>query len=465
MATTGGFNNTGALPKTSGIINLGSSTMPTGQRVNATQGTTPGLGTTPISLGTNPGILHPKVTAPVTKQITTNPDGSSTATHYDTSKPDTATLLSNTIKNNQANYGSNHDNQLDSIANAQRVLSQGQQIPMEKYAEQAVTNAGQMSPQESVANANVGRANAQLKAYQNVQSLSPYAETQNYTGQAPTPGQVQNIEQAPDLVGRASGTNALLGSLGNIYGTSDVAGANAALQGTQTAAQRALSGAQSNLGATQTTAQRGVNTAENVLGASLVSPTTPGQAPFSGLAGYGTAGNQFGNPNDPATAANYQSYIKAVSDNNNIGIASHAFDTNFAKANVDAQQVLPTLSTQYQQTPIETLLGYIANGTLGNNPALSGLVNDINAIKTSYKNATGNDLVLPPTATLDQLSSIQSSAKSAIQAAQQANQKLIDKYSNNSSTSGSNNSGSFTEGQKSGDDSLIYKGGKWIVNT
>lgn len=167
---------------------------------------------------------------------------------------------------------------------------------------QNVLNAGQMSPQEQAANKDVAEANTLQKGYQNVQTLSPYAESGMFTDRARTPAEIQALEQAPDLAGRAAATNGLLGSLGNIYGSSRVAGANAELQGTQTAAQRAASAA------------------GTVFNSSLKSPTTQGQAEFSGLNGYeGSNAGQFGNSNDPASASNVQAY-KDYYDKYNAGL-------------------------------------------------------------------------------------------------------------------------------------------------
>lgn len=167
---------------------------------------------------------------------------------------------------------------------------------------QNVLNAGQMSPEELAANKDVAEANALQKSYQNVQTLSPYAEAGMFTDRARTPAEIQALEQSPDLAGRANAEQGLFGSLGNIYGSSRVAGANAELQGTQTAAQRGLSAA------------------GTVLNSSLLSPTAAGQASFSGLNGYqGANSSQFGNPNDPASASNAQAY-KTYYDQYNAGL-------------------------------------------------------------------------------------------------------------------------------------------------
>lgn len=196
----------------------------------------------------------------------------------------------------------------DTKSNYQNVLNTGNLTPLEQQSRDALTQAGQMTPQESKANEDVANANAELKAYQNVQSLSPYAEASMYGDRARTPAEIQALEQAPDLAGRASATNGLLGSLGNIYGSANVAGANAALQGIQTAAGRGLSAAGTNLGAAQTQAGRAQGAAGTVASASNLYPTAQGQAPFSALGGYQGGSDQFGNATDPASGVNVQSY-------------------------------------------------------------------------------------------------------------------------------------------------------------
>lgn len=200
--------------------------------------------------------------------------------------------------------------------NAQTVLNTGNQTPLEQSAMSNLTQAGQMTPEEKAANDEVARANALQKSYQNVQTLSPYAEASMYTDRARTPEEIQGLIQAPDLVGRASATQGLLGSLSNIYGSSRVAGANAALQGIQTAASRGLSAAGSNLGAAQNQASRAQNGAGTVFNSSLITPTTQGQAPFSALSGYQEGSDQFGSATDPASGVNVQSYKNYIDQYN-----------------------------------------------------------------------------------------------------------------------------------------------------
>lgn len=112
-------------------------------------------------------------------------------------------------------------------------------------AARSVYSYGEISPEERDAISEVRRANELQKAYQNVSQFSPYAESSLYADRARTPAEVENIIKAPDLIGRAESTTGLLGGLGNLYGSSRVAGAQAGLDAIQTQRQRGLLGAQS----------------------------------------------------------------------------------------------------------------------------------------------------------------------------------------------------------------------------
>lgn len=231
----------------------------------------------PISQGSNPGLIQPhtqvKPTTPVKKTTTTDTSGNTTTTEYHAPEKKTETPKLTTP-------------QVGTPAqNAQTVLNTGNQTPIEKTATERLYQSGQMTPEEQKANEDVRIANEIQKAYGNVQSLAPYAEAKMYSDRARTPAEIQDLMQAPDLAGRASATQGLLGSLGNIYGSSRVAGANAALQGTQTAAGRGLSAAQSGLIGAQNQASRAQTGAGAVLTAGLPQVVSPGLVPFNPLTG------------------------------------------------------------------------------------------------------------------------------------------------------------------------------------
>lgn len=91
------------------------------------------------------------------------------------------------------------------------------------------------------------------KELQNINTLSPYAESQLYGG---TGQQLAPDEAAPDLQGRAAGTNALAGSLGNIFGSAAQTGeTNAIAQ-----QQQNLGGAEALLGSAAPVTQAGMLT-------------------------------------------------------------------------------------------------------------------------------------------------------------------------------------------------------------
>ncbi len=233
-------------------------------------------------IGTNQGLINPQPKTAVKSTSVAHPDGT-TVTHTfqpeATPTPPTATPPTPPVPTTPQ-VG-------DTKQNYQGLLNTGNLTPLEEQSRNSLTQAGQMTPQESIANENVAKANQELKAYQNVQSLSPYAEATMYGDRARTPAEIQTLEQAPDLAGRASATNGLLGSLGNIYGTADVAGANAALQGIQTAAGRGLTAAGTNLGAAQNQASRAAGAAGTVAGASLPGQLSGSSRLFNPLAPIG----------------------------------------------------------------------------------------------------------------------------------------------------------------------------------
>jgi len=360
---TGGLANNGAIPKqnSSSLYGGVGSTVSIGGKntQNNPNALTPGQfgGQTQPAIGTHPGLINPSPATPVKKVTSTTPSGhvmtveyhpeskngnssssSSTPKSTSTTKLTPEQIQANTNLNNQQNYGLLSQPPVvgSTKDNAQGLLNTGQTTPLEQDSRTAVTRAGQMTPQEEQANTEVARANELQKEYSNVGTLSPYAEASMYTDRARSPEEIQALQQAPDLAGRASATNGLTNSLSNIYGSSRVAGANAALQGIQTAAGRGLSAASTNLGAAQTQASRAQSGAGTVFGASLNTPTTPGQASFSGLNGYqggttsGTGAdiNQFGDPNDPATASKYKAYMD-YNDKYNAGLG----EINQATAN------------------------------------------------------------------------------------------------------------------------------------
>lgn len=249
--TIGGANPVVSQPK-SGIINLGSS--------NNTGG-----------IGNNPGLISPhpvvKPTTAPKKITTTDTAGNITSTEYHkpeiTSTNTPAPLSPPKIENGiippstdqtgvNAN-GSTTNTNYTPPNQGTNGISQGGIIGN-------IIQAGQMTPEEKAANDDVKAANELQKAYQNVSTLAPYAEASMYSDRARTPAETEDIIKAPDLVGRAAGTAGLLGSLGNIYGSSRVAGANAALQGIQTQAARNLSANVSAAGANAPVSQFGLLT-------------------------------------------------------------------------------------------------------------------------------------------------------------------------------------------------------------
>ncbi len=355
-----------AAPKKSGVLNLGSSagtpipgSVPQNNSIlsasmnpNAT-----------VSLGSNPGMIKP--TTPLKKTTTNNVDGSSTVHEYHAPPPTAAELAANTKKNNAANYGpaptQTQPNQVGTTKeNAQNVINSGFQTPQEQTATQQLYQAGQMTPQEKAANDEVARANALQKSYQNVSTLSPYAEATMYSDRARTPEEIQALEQSPDLVGRASTTNGLLNNLSNIYGSSRVAGANAALQGIQTAAGRGLSAATSGLAGAQTQAGRLQSGLGTVFGAGL-----PGQ--ISGSA-------RTYNPLDPA-GTNGTNGIVQGANNQSIYDLQSAYNQGLVSlkaADGIQQQIIGTLQNtpELNQTPLSSItnLNELISGQVSSGP-------------------------------------------------------------------------------------------------
>lgn len=127
------------------------------------------------------------------------------------------------------------------------------QVGSAKENAQNVLNAGQMTDAEKQAILDVANAQALTKGYSNVNALGGYAGQPGFnpTGDnAPlSPEQIREQLARPDLVGRQPAISALLGNLGNIYGSAATTGAAAELSGAQTAAGRGLTAAQNVFGA------------------------------------------------------------------------------------------------------------------------------------------------------------------------------------------------------------------------
>lgn len=132
-------------------------------------------------------------------------------------------------------------------------VAQGPAQGTPQYYANQVTQAGQVTPLEQ----QYIDQSVKAKNLENYNKVAPYAEAQFYnagTGQVPDVG-------APDLEGRAAGTQGLASNLAGIYSNSALTGLTAA----NTIAARGLTGATTNLNA------------------SLPQLGQPGQVPFSPL--------------------------------------------------------------------------------------------------------------------------------------------------------------------------------------
>lgn len=297
--------------------------------ISTNQSTNPNataLGQATPSMGNNTGqplaisnADHP--TAPTGsikshKVITDPATGKSTTTQtFDTSNNDTSTKKTsiqsetpeltpeqrqaNTNLDNQRNYGLLPTGQKvgSTTENAQNLLNTGPQTDLEKQRMGILDQAGTQTPDERAAT----NAVAYGLGVRNNNTFGQYAEAGLHGND---PQAYVDEANAPDLVGRASATRGLAGAYSNLYGTQ----AQAYLNSAQTAAGRGLSASQSGLSAAQNQASRAQGVAGSVFNSSLLTPTTQGQAPFSGLNGYQDGSNQFGNPTDPASGVNVQSY-------------------------------------------------------------------------------------------------------------------------------------------------------------
>ncbi len=321
------FNQTGAIPKTSSFNPFGDTSSGLIGSINKATGLTPTPSPIPISQGTNPGLLHTPApsTQPKTHTVITSPDGTTTTKqtfNVDTSKPSpngnfstgylkpstntptqntqttpTQTTVDNPIAPIQT--ASTSTPSLDTTSNANRVLNAGQQTQNENNLQQGVLQAGQTTPDERAFQDQYVKS----VAGKQFGALAPYAESGMYAGK--TPEELQGLITAPDLAGRSSADTGLYNTLGSAYGNAALAGLSAA----QTSAARNLSANSAAYSGAQNQASRGANTAGTIFSSGLVSPTAQGQAAFSPLNGYqGDSSGQFGNPNDPATAANVQTY-------------------------------------------------------------------------------------------------------------------------------------------------------------
>ncbi len=172
---------------------------------------------------TVPGaISSPTAATPLKKSTQTNVDGSTITHEYHapdtggtTGANKTTTTSSGTINPSAPTVGTQKQN-------AQNVLNAGQVTPLE----QGFIN-------QSVA----------AKNLQNYNSVAPYAESKFYNAGT---GQVPDVA-APDLTGRASGTQGLASNLAGIYSNSALTG----LQAANTIAGRGLTASQGVLNAGQ----------------------------------------------------------------------------------------------------------------------------------------------------------------------------------------------------------------------
>ncbi len=296
------------------------------------------------AVGNNPGMIsqaqHPTAPTaqPTTHTVTTDPKTGATTTKQTFTPTDAKTTPSQSAPVSSTAPGTNGNPGTDFKQNLSNTAGAGNQTQNESQTQQAVINAGQFSPEEKAANDAVARANAQLTGYQNVQSLSPYAEAGMYANAATTPGGVQNIEQAPDLAGRAGATNGLLGTLGNIYGTANLSGAQSALQGIQTQRAREATTAGVAYGGSQNQANRALGANQSVQSATQPQFTGYGNAQFNpGTNTYGSVGGgQYGS--GPGAASNVQSIQSAQTGLNDLAQYTPTITSNLTRAGDLAKQ-------------------------------------------------------------------------------------------------------------------------------
>lgn len=250
------------------------------------------------------------------KSITTNPDGTKKIDLYSDNKtttPPATDTTSTELKDPYSNPAtgastyksspgfvpppiSNSPPQdtppaIDTKSNAERVIGSGEQTPLEKQAYEQLLKYGTGYESPQVAKARQDLLDAQNQIQAQTRGINTSG---TWTSRALGEQGQANIQNANILAN-------LQGALSSAYSS----------QGQQIGA---LGTAQ---GGAQTQAQRAQGGAGTVFSAGLVSPTTPGQATFSGLSGYqggstnGTGANinQFGDPNDPKTKSNYDAYI------------------------------------------------------------------------------------------------------------------------------------------------------------
>lgn len=181
----------------------------------------------------------------------------------------------------------------------QNTQTQQSQPSTYQRAAQNVLNASQMTPQENYYN-NLAVTGQELK---NINTFSPYAEGQFYGG---TGQQIAPDVAAPDLLGRAAGTNDLASKYANLFGSAAQTGYANSLQ----QQQLGLSAAENVFGGSQPVIQFGQLTdpyTGRVVGAdtsgnnpalsrdvaNAVAMVRSGAAPADALAslgGYGQAG-------------------------------------------------------------------------------------------------------------------------------------------------------------------------------
>lgn len=196
--------------------------------------------------------------------------------------------------------------------------------------------------------------------------------------------------------------------------------------------------------------------AENVLGASTYSPTSYGLTNTSGLTGVQDAGN-YGS--GPGAAANVQS-IKDLTSQYNQGLVNLKAADGIQNQIVSTLNANPTLNNQ----PLSAItnLNELLSGQVSSGPQ-----QQLSQQIASYINTLGLDpasvanIAHQQQGTLaDLLDSLRKTAQTQNDAKNPANLN-IPGASNSSNTSGSTGGG-FSEGMKSSDGSLVYKGGKWV---
>ncbi len=320
--------------------------------------------------------------------------------------------------------------------NAQTLLNSGNQTPLESQTYQGLLAYGQGQESPEV-----------TKARQDL------LDAQNQFAQ-----QTSDINQSGTWTSRAEGEQ----GQANIQNSNTLANLQGALSNAMTSQGQQIGALGTANGAAQTTASRGTSTAGTVLDASLNSPTTPGQATFNSLSGYQGTGangnvtiNQFGDPNDPATASKYQAYMDYY----------NKYNAGLGGIN--------------QAAAIEpTILSTITSNPQLNNQPISAIT-DLNQFLSGQTSQPGQQQLSTQVAAYIKNLGIDPATLSANIASQQSgtliqllsNLKNLAVKNNNAlkttadslktGNSGSATGGGFTEGQKSSDGSLVYKNGKW----